>query len=162
MWSRLHITWSFVLAVSIGMISWSCDREKVLFSETAGIGVKGWAYADSIPFTFHVADTLKYYDLILDVTHARDYAWENAYVQITTVFPGDSTKTDLVSLELSDGAGAWIGRCGRKTCTLAIPLQGHFRFPFPGSYSLTFTQYMRQDVIPGILSLRLQVIESGL
>ncbi len=139
----------------------SCSREKILFSELAEIGADGWSYSDSIRFAFAAKDTSQIYDLRLEITHDQNYAWENVYVQIKTAFPTDSVKTDIISLELSDGAGAWAGRCGNgEKCRLTIPLQKQLKFPTPGDYSLTFVQYMRQDVLPGIYGLKLTVAEA--
>jgi gliding motility-associated lipoprotein GldH len=96
---------------------------------------------------------------MLHLTHAKDYAWENIYVRIKTFFPDDSMKTDILSLDLADG-GVWVGSCRREKCRLTIPLQQYIRFPLPGEYALTFEQYMRQGVVPGILGLGLTVVEA--
>ena len=146
-------------AVVFAFMLCACQRHKVLFSELAEIGGGGWTYQDSIEFKFSAEDTTRVYALNLEVTHDREYAWENLYVMIHTVFPGDSIKTDILSLELSDGSGAWVGRCSDDRCTLTIPLQERMRFPVPGPYGLTFIQHMRQEIVPGIYGLELSVIE---
>jgi hypothetical protein len=35
------------------------------------------------------------------------------------------------------------------------------RFPAPGNYGLTFIQHMRQEIVPGILGLKLSVMEAS-
>ena len=147
------------LGLGVCMLLAGCNGEKVLFTELAGIGGDGWAYSDSIRFSFDVSDTSQVYRLQLEVAHDPEYAWENVYVRILTAFPDDSVKTDILSLELSDGAGAWQGQCSGSTCRLGIPLQARVRFPMPGTYGLTFVQHMRQEVVPGIDGFRLSVIQ---
>ncbi len=153
-----HPYW--ILPILVLAFFTNCHRDKILYSAFAEIGGDGWAYRDSIRFAFSVSDTSRYYDLNLGVVHGKDYAWQNAYVLIRTAFPGDSVKTDVISLELADGAGGWLGSCSGKQCRLTIPLQRRFRFPLSGDYSLTFVQNMRQEVVPGILGLRLSVVEA--
>jgi len=152
----LHFTFFLYLV----MVLPSCNREKILFTELAAIGADGWTYSDSIRFAFAAKDTNQTYDLRLEITHDEDYAWENLYVQIKTSFPGDSLKTDILSLELSDGIGAWAGKCSGGKCRLTIPLQTFLKFPSTGEYALTFIQYMRQEVVPGIYGLKLTVAEA--
>lgn len=139
----------------------SCHRQGILYSHLEEIGKEGWSVNDPIKFSFSVTDTTKVYDLLLDVSHSADYAWQNLYVQIETDYPQDSTKTDIISLEFSDRFGGWEGRCGSKSCTLKIPLQLRTKFPMPGDYALIFNQYMRQDLVPGIQGFRLTVAESA-
>jgi gliding motility-associated lipoprotein GldH len=157
--SLLNFTF-YLLPFTLILLLPSCNREKILFSELAEIGADGWAHNDSIRFAFAATDTSQTYDLRLEITHDVDYASENVYVRIRTEFPGDSVKTDILSLELSDGVGAWEGRCGGgDKCRLTIPLQRSLKFPVQGDYALTFVQYTRQDVLPGIYGLKLTVVE---
>lgn len=134
----------------------SCSGDAI-YSEKADIGDDGWSYADSIRFAFDAPDTTGTYGLWLGVHHDPEYAWENAYVRIRTDFPSDSSVVDVVSLELTDGMGGWMGRCSGNTCHVDIPLRVNVKFPAPGTYALTFVQYMRQDVVPGIYGLTFQV-----
>jgi gliding motility-associated lipoprotein GldH len=136
----------------------SCSDSKPLYSELAEIGGAGWAINDSLKFGFEVIDTAALYHLLLEVKHDAEYDWENVYVQILTAFPDDSVKVDVLSLELADGYGGWLGHCSGDKCALEIPLQQRVRFPLPGQYGLTFVQYMREEVVPGILGLRLSVV----
>ena len=138
----------------------ACNKEKILYSKSEEIGKQGWAYNDPITFSFSAMDTTQVYDLNLEITHDREYAWQNLYVRIQTSFPGDSIKTDVLSLEFSDGIGGWAGSCSGKTCDLTIPLQKHVKFPLPGEYALKFEQYMRQEIVPGILGLQLTVLQA--
>jgi len=151
----LHFTFFLLVFILLG----SCHKEKILYSKLEEIGKDGWAFNDPIAFSFTTEDTTLTYDLNLEITHDKNYAWQNLYVQIETRFPGDSLKTDVLSLEFSDGFGGWEGRCSGKTCRLRIPLQRLIRFPFPGEYGLTFIQYMRQEQVPGIYGLQLTVVE---
>jgi len=150
----------FQSIICIAVLFVSCQSKLVIYSQLEEIGKEGWSVDDPIKFAFQAPDTGQLYDLNLDVSHAKDYAWQNLYVQIETNFPGDSLKTDVLSLELADGFGGWEGRCTGEECRVTIPLRRSFKFPVPGEYTLTFRQYMRLDVVPGIIELKLTVVES--
>jgi len=153
---KFHVLLCYSL---IAFLIAGCADEKTLYTELVEIGGDGWANRDSIKFAFDVQDTSRVYQLRLDVIHDQTYPWQNTYVQIFTEFPDDSVKTDVLSLELTDGSGGWLGRCSRDKCRLTIPLQSRVRFPLPGPYALTFVQYMREEVVPGLKGIRLSVVE---
>lgn len=135
-----------------------CTPDHTLYNGQHLIDAEGWSDADPATFIFAVTDTSQRYDLLLDVAHRTEYRWQNLYVRITTEFPDDPAKTDILSLELSDGRGGWAGRCRREHCRITIPLQERVRFPAPGSYSLTFEPWMRVPVVHDVEGLVLRLV----
>ena len=148
-----------LLAVVILIIALSgCNQDKVVFDEVSLIPQSQWAYGDTYDFSFEVQDTSEIYRLLLYVEFATDYAWQNLYTSIKTTYPGDSTRTDVVSFELATKTGEWYGDCNAKRCKLNIPLQESVRFPKPGEYSISFEQYMREEVVEGVTAVGLKLV----
>ena len=125
------------------------------------IAEAGWTYADQASFSFQVEDTTKVYNLWLEVGHTRSYARQNLYTRIQTVFPDGHKLSEVVSLELANKGGEWLGQCNAQDCLLRVPLQMDTYFNQPGKYTLGLEQYMRQDSLKGILSLRFMVENTG-
>lgn len=144
----------------IMLLNAGCGDDHIVYRESLEFGANGWQDDDLLRYVFTIDDTMSAYDLLLDVSHAEEYAWQNLYVQITTEFPGDSVKHDVLSLELSDRAGGWVGKCRSGACRITIPLQTRIRFPLAGEYALVFSQYMRFETVPGISALGLTVRSS--
>lgn len=137
----------------------ACGGDDVIYAEEQTITNSLWSYGKQYGFAFDIADTSSLYRLDLVIGHDEDYAWENFYVDIETVFPGDSVRHDVISFELANPAGIWYGKCRSTTCRITIPLQERVRFPRPGTYALNFEQHMRVDPVEGIRSLELRVVK---
>lgn len=121
----------------------------------------GWTYADTLNFPVFIPDTLRIYNLSLDIQHTRDFPFENLYVRIHTRFPDGHRLTRQVSLELADDAGLWQGDCGGRSCNITIPIQEGAYFNQTGEYLFTLEQYMRRDSLPGLERITFKVEDTG-
>ena len=110
-------------------------------------------------FDFTVEDTLRKYDLMLDVAHSGDYGFQNLYVQFHTTYPSGEKKSQTVSLELANKSGIWNGECGGNECTVEIPLQVNASFKELGIHNISIEQYMRKNPLTGIKKMTLKIAE---
>ncbi|MDX1942382.1 MAG: gliding motility lipoprotein GldH [Saprospiraceae bacterium] len=134
---------------------------KYVIDKTYDITNNEWTYADSLRFEFEIQDTLKLYDLILELKHSTDFGYQNLYTQIHTTFPDGMRLSKPVSLEIANPAGEWQGKCNSKSCAIEIPIQQGAYFNQIGAYSIVLEQYMRENPIKGVQSLTLKVQETG-
>lgn len=150
----------YLLLVPMLWLAWGCG-ERYAYEETHTLPETGWAWEDTLAFSFEIGDTTTVYDMLLELRHRVDYGFQNVYVRIHTTMPDGTTRTDLVSLEMADKQGRWLGTCGRKHCTLTIPVQQHIFFPQAGRYRVAIEQYMRKSPLPGIeaVGLRLRQLD---
>ncbi len=137
---------------------WACNDSN-LYEDTKTIPAH-WKYADKIAFDYEVKDTTKAYDLLLKISHADNFAYENLYVMITTIFPGGDTTRNPLSLQIAGPDGQWQGSCSGQTCELSIPVSSGAYFKKPGKYSLIFEQYSREEALSGMETLGLTIRES--
>jgi gliding motility-associated lipoprotein GldH len=128
-----------------------------VFDKSAEIANASWSYDQALPFEFEIADTAKTYEILLGVTHADDFAYQNCYVQITTIFADGQSKKQPLSLELAGDSGIWNGDCGGGSCALEIPIQPKARFRQPGKYRISVEQFMRVNPLPGIKAISLKI-----
>lgn len=132
---------------------WACGRDYA-YEKTFDIDqASGWTYADSLRFDFEVTDTLRIYNLYLELAHTLAYPYQNLYVRLHTTFPSGQRITEVVSLELAEKTGVWLGDCGGSDCELAIPIQQGAYFNQAGAYRLVVEPFMRIDSLPGIQSV---------
>jgi gliding motility-associated lipoprotein GldH len=130
----------------------SCGKT-FLFKEYKDIDPKGWQYDKPVAFDFAISDTNKVYDLILEVTHADSFAYENAYVKVYTTFPDGQTTEQQLSLELSAKNGNWNGQCKGDECKVLINMQQDAVFKQSGKYAIKFEQFGRNENLVGIKKL---------
>ena len=134
--------------------------DDVIYEKTLDVPDGTWVYEDTLNFDFDITDTAQSYGLLLDVTHAGDFGFQNLYVQFHTTYPSGNKETQLVSLELAARSGIWNGKCSGNECTVEIPLQEKAIFKEPGRHTLSVEQYMRQNTLPGINSMALRIKKS--
>ena len=131
------------------------------YKKSFEIGDQAWAYADTLDFDFRIEDTTLIYNLYLEVEHTRDYGFQNLYTRIHTRFPDGARLSELLSLELADKTGFWLGDCRGEICTLRIPIQEGAYFNQAGAYTIQLEQYMRVDPLPGVRAMALLLENTG-
>jgi len=153
-WSQYGVL-SVLLAA--GLLSFSSCGPNYVFDAKKEISESGWAYADPVSFSFNIEDTAKIYHLWLEVGHTPAYANQNLYTRIQTVFPDGNKLSEVVSLELADKSGQWLGKCSGQDCLLNVPLQMGTYFNQIGEYTLEMEQYMRRDSLKEVRDIRFMV-----
>ena len=113
-------------------------------------------------FEFEVKDTQKVYNQILEVDHTKSYGFQNMYVKTKTIFPSGKETEQVLSLELANRIGFWLGACDKEECELEIPIQNRIYFPEKGTYQFILEPYMRVDPLPGIRQIALKIEETEL
>ena len=134
----------------------SCGKSYVL-DETKTFANGVWLAQDSAVFALQVTDTTKIYNVYIDLAHSSDYPNANLYVQIGTQLPNGKTAQDVVSFELADQTGQWLGKSSGSNCNLHIPLREGAVFKKAGKYRFAIKQYMRTDTVRGVASLGMKV-----
>jgi gliding motility-associated lipoprotein GldH len=129
-----------------------CDSG-ILISEKWEWDNHQWVAGDAKSITLHAADTTATYSMELSLEHQRSYGFRNMYIRTLTTFPSGKVVTSVTSLELTNAKGGWAGDCGRKVCSIDLPLQNRFTFPETGTYVWTIEPYMRMDTVYGISNL---------
>lgn len=137
-----------------------CGRDYI-YDTTRELPETGWAYENPASFPFEVNDTNKIYNIWLDIAHTAAYQNQNLYTKIYTTFPDGHQINEVVSLELANKAGEWFGECSGQICALRVPLQMDTYFNQSGKYRITIEQYMRQDSLAEVQSIRLLVEDTG-
>jgi gliding motility-associated lipoprotein GldH len=149
----------FLPLLAIISLLTSCGP-KVVFEEVQAIDGQSWSHEDSLTYRFHQEDLTTFFDIVLKIEHSVDYAWENLYLEINTVFPDSVRTSQRLPIDLADLTGIWKGDCGKESCTLEIDLAKGNRFQHAGDYTITLVQEGREDPLEGILSMALKVVHS--
>lgn len=148
------------LLIGLSLILTSCGPNYI-FDQSYDISNDAWAYADTLNFEVDIEDSLKIYNLYLELEHSTDFYFHNLYVQIHTTFPSGKRISEKVSLELANKAGAWFGDCNEDWCTLNIPIQTGAYFNALGKHTITLEQYSRKENLGGVKSLAFRIEDTG-
>lgn len=145
----------------LSLALYSCDSRDIVFEKSIELKNSQWTYADSLLYTFPVKDTSKIYNILLDISHAKSYAFQNIYLKIHTRFPSGKRIQNQINIDLAEPSGKWNSDCGRNTCELEIPIQQGAYFNEPGDYTITIEQYLRKDTLTGIEAVRVSLEDTG-
>ncbi len=131
------------------------------YDQTESIPENGWFYDDMKTFEINIEDTLKIYNLYLDLEHDKSFPKQNLYVQIHTSFPGGEQIKEQLSINLMDKTGLWHGDCSGEECDLRVNIQQGAFFNAVGKHKIAIEQFMRIDPVPSIISVSLRIEDTG-
>ena len=154
--------YSFFSILSLAFFFCVSCGENYLFDKKISLEKGEWSYDNSLDFTFDITDTTHIYNLLLEVDHSIDYAYQNCYFKIHTQFPSGEKTEQLLSIDLADGVGRWQGDCSGESCTVLLDIQKKAFFNALGEHTITLEQYMRKNPLKGIKSLAIKLEDTGL
>lgn len=130
--------------------------EKPVFSKK--INLEGnWAYENALTFPFDIDNLENTYDLILSLTYGRDFSYQNIYVKIETQYPEGKKDEDILSLNLTNGSGVFLGDCNSSKCEIDLLLQEKFKFKESGKYVITIHQHGRNPNLDEVYAAELKL-----
>lgn len=146
---------NFIVFILALVVFTSCG-EKPIYSKK--INIEGsWAYANELSFPLNVEDINLNYDLVLSLTYGIDFGYQNLYVKIFTKYPSGKITEDILSLNLTDGNGLFLGDCNSSKCTVELLLQEKFKFNEAGDYTIKIAQNSREDNLDEIDAVALKL-----
>ena len=145
----------YTFCILLALVFFSCG-EKPIFSKKIDIGGT-WTYTNKLEFPFEIQDIDKSYDLILELTYGTNFNYQNIYVKITTEYPDQHIDEDILSLNLTNGMGLFLGNCNSSKCDIALLLQEKFKFNESGQYTITIYQNGREEVLEDIYAAELKL-----
>jgi gliding motility-associated lipoprotein GldH len=132
-----------------------------LYEKTATIPGHKWKSNFKPSFQFTIKDTSSPYQLFITVRHRDRYNYNNLYVNLSTLQPGqDSTQTERYDLKLGSDETGWMGTGMDDIYEHRIPLTpagSSFYFKKPGEYTFTIEQVMREDPLEDVMNVGIRI-----
>ena len=150
-----QIIFSLLLVVLISGCS-----EKPLYSEKVDIN-GNWNYSDKLSFPFEIDQLDLAYDMIFSLTYGVDFGYQNIYVKILTQYPNGEETEDILSLNLTNGTGIFLGDCNSSKCKIDFLLQEQFKFKEKGNYIITIIQNGREEKLDDIFGAELKLFKNS-
>ena len=151
----MKFAFAIVLICSVAFLS-SCDRNR-LFEENKTIKNNEWDQNASLEFTAVVPDTVKSYNVYINVRNAGFYRFSNLYLFVNTFFPGGQIQRDTLECTLAAPDGQWLGEGLGDIWDSRILFKRNVRFPQPGEYRFELIQAMRINPLPGIMDAGIRI-----
>ncbi len=123
-----------------------------------------WDVQQRPSFSFNIADTTARYNVYFNVRNASGYGFYNLYLKHTLTGPdgrlvGQPLLHQMVLLDPKTGEPLGSGAGDIFDHQFLALRKVHFARP--GLYKLTMEQYMRQNQLPGIMAIGVEVVKEG-
>ena len=97
---------SFLFIIIAGLLI-SCDKKRV-FDEYQSVG-NAWNMKKEVIFELPKIDTIKKYNLFINLRANDDYKFNNLFLIVSMEQPNGLTKVDTLEYEMADVDGALLG-----------------------------------------------------
>lgn len=133
---------NILIALIVSLFFISCDKKRV-FDEYKKLNGK-WAKTDTIQFEFDQMDTIKPYNLFLNIRDNSNYPFNNLYVIVALKQPDNLVKIDTLEYEMANPDGKLMGEGFTDVKENKLWYQENFVFKKQGKYSVKITQALRE------------------
>ncbi|WP_324720256.1 gliding motility lipoprotein GldH [Salinimicrobium sp. HB62] len=131
----------------------ACDEARV-FDQYRSIPGGQWQRDSIVEFRFEAPDTLKNYNLFINLRNNSNYDFSNIYLITELNFPNGKVISDTLQYEMAAPSGEWLGTGFGDVKESKLWYKENVRFTEAGEYLVTVQQAMRRrDSITGIQNL---------
>ncbi|MFD1094458.1 gliding motility lipoprotein GldH [Salegentibacter chungangensis] len=131
----------------------ACDKDRV-FDDYKPIQ-SGWNKDSVVTFNLGELDSLKTYDLFINIRNNGEYEYSNLFLITEIQFPQGKVISDTLEYEMAAPDGTWLGTGFGDVKENKLWYREDVSFPEPGEYRVKIKQAMRKnDNIEGIENLK--------
>ncbi|WP_297333834.1 gliding motility lipoprotein GldH [Flavobacterium sp.] len=138
----------------------SCDKKRVFdeYKEFDGT----WNKDSIVSFEFEQQDTVRLYNMFINIRNNNDYPFSNLYLIVEMQEPGtDVTQVDTLEYQMAEADGTLLGEGMTDIKESKLWYKEKQRFPTPGKYKVNIQQAVREaGQVPGVQELE-GVMEVG-
>jgi len=138
------------------MVLQACNTIGV-FEKTDAFGGHAWPSSSRPSFVFDIQDTSAYYNLYAVLRHTDAYHYNNIWLSITSIAPGDTAITMQQSFKLGDNKLGWLGTTMDDVIEHRMLITGKPVKLKKGSYTFILQQIMREDPLLNVLNAGIRV-----
>jgi len=144
-----------VFIVLLAAIIAGCKQIDI-YEKTVPFPRHEWAAANKPAFEFTITDTAALYNVFVVLRHGDAYHFNNLWIDITTIPPGDTAQTIRANLKLGDNQ-RWLGNAIDDIVEHRILINNNPLKFKAGNYKFILQQVMREDPLQYILNAGIRV-----
>lgn len=143
-----------ILIILIVLVT-GCKQIDV-YEKTIPFSKHEWAATNKPAFNFTITDTAARYNVFIVLRHSDGYHFNNLWIDITTVPPGDTAQTVRANLKLGDNQ-KWLGNTVDDIVEHRVLINTNPLKFKQGNYKFLLQQVMREDPLQYILNAGVRV-----
>lgn len=137
-----------------------CEFTTGTFEKNVAIPKHEWSSSYQPEIKVEITDTVAVHNLFVVVRHTNAFRYNNLWVNLTTIVPGEKERKQRFDLRLATDDKGWLGS-GMDDIFEHRILIAPVRFPKKGTYSFKIEQIMREDPLPHILNMGIRIEKSA-
>ena len=139
-----------LLLFFVAVLFFSCDKKRV-FDEYKSVG-SAWNKDSIVNFDLPDLDSIKRYDLFVNLRANNDYKYNNLFLIVSLESPNGYTKVDTLEYKMADTDGTLLGNGFTEIKESKLYYKENVRFR--GSYKVHIKQAVRENgKVPGVAFL---------
>lgn len=151
---KKKINWLFIPALLLTIAA--CSHSSV-YSNYKSIADAGWNKDSVARFTVDITETGIPCNVLVNIRHNNTYPYQNFWMFITTTTPDGKSTQDTIECYLADNRGKWLGSGLSSIYNMPVLFKPNTVFTKPGKYTFAIRQGMRDDVLPGISDIGIEI-----
>ena len=121
----------------------SCESNTV-FSESQAMDGH-WGADEVVQFKLPQLDSLKKYNLFLNIRNTKEYRYNNLFLIVNMTFPHGKTVTDTLEYRMANPDGSWMGQGIGNIKENKLWYKENVQFFEEGIYTVDIAQAMRNN-----------------
>ncbi|MDX1782557.1 MAG: gliding motility lipoprotein GldH [Aequorivita vladivostokensis] len=121
----------------------SCESNTV-FSESQAMDGH-WGADEVVQFKLPQLDSLKKYNLFLNIRNTNEYRYNNLFLIVNMTFPHGKTVTDTLEYRMAQPDGSWMGQGIGNIKENKLWYKENVQFFEDGIYTVDIAQAMRNN-----------------
>ena len=131
------------VALFLLVVCSACESNTV-WSDTQSIEL-AWDKQEVVSFIIPTMDSLKNYNVFINLRNTNDYPFNNVFLIASIEFPHGKTITDTLEYKMAYPNGQWMGKGIGNVKENKLWLRENIQFPENGNYNITLTQAVRNN-----------------
>ena len=146
----------WVIAICLILCLTECSTLDV-FEKLVFFPDQEWKTSNRPSFNFTIEDTAATYQIFVIIRHTDAYHYNNIWLNITTIAPNDTARTQRVNIQLSNNKTGWLGTgmddiFDHRSRITRLPVKLK-----KGNYTFTLQQNMREEPLQFVLNAGIRV-----
>ena len=134
----------------------SCDKSRV-FEKNIKIPNYEWDMNNVLRFEVPITDTVRAYNMYLNMRQASGYSFSNLYLFFSVHSPDGKQERDTVEIKLADETGKWLGDGLGDIWDNKVLFKRNFHLPLAGTYIFEMEQAMRVNPLSYIMDAGIRI-----
>jgi gliding motility-associated lipoprotein GldH len=157
---RIRVKINNLLVGLLLCVAMACSHNSV-YDEYRSFPDTGWEKGSIARFEVDITQPGIPCNMLVNIRHNSHYPYQNFWMFISTTTPDGIITKDTIECYLADNRGKWLGSGLSSVYNMPVLIKQNTVFSKAGKYTIVVRQGMRDDVLPGITNVGLEIDKVG-